>query len=94
MSEEETKVMRRVSLPPIGGGSSITVGILITIVSALVGLFVYVGGSVWWAASMQTKMDFVVEQTTKMQTDKAAAEKEIQDLKFRITVLESQVKKP
>jgi len=94
MSDGDTEVIKPSKLPPIGGGSTITLGFLAAIVTLLLGMAGFFVGAIWWASSLQTKVDYLVQREGERAPAEAAMNKEVADLKLRISVLEARNKTP
>lgn len=94
MSESDTELIKPHKLPPIGSGSTITLGFLAVIVAALLTLVGLAVGAIFWAGSLQTKVDYLVEREGVRAVAEDASRKEVSELKLRVAVLEAQNKKP
>lgn len=94
MTEGDTDVIPPRKLPPIGSGSTITLGFLAVIVAALLTLVGLAVGAIFWAGSLQTKVDFLVASQAARDLSEDASRKEVSELKLRVAVLEAHAKKP
>jgi len=47
------------------------------------------GGGIWWASSVNSKLDSIISTISESKTVSIETEKDITDLKLRVSILES-----
>ena len=70
----------------ISQSTPITVGLLVSVM-------VFVVGAIWWASSIQTKLDVIIQELHSLTSSDKDHERRIQDLEYRTKTLE-QNRKP
>lgn len=76
----------------ISNATPVTLGIVIASVGAIVTGAGTLIGAIWWAATLQTKLDTVIEEFHQTQKAAIVLEGKLGDMEHRITVIEARLK--
>jgi hypothetical protein len=89
MSDQAKDSGERSATRVISQRTPVTLGLIIVGVSALLGMASLLIGAIWWAATLQQKLDTVIEDYKTLAKDKASEYAKLESFEHRLTVIES-----